>query len=129
MRIIGHGIDLVSVARIARMVADHSDRFLERCYTAAEREYNADSRRYHEHLAARFAAKEAVMKALGTGLSDGISWTEIEVINQPTGQPRLDLRGTALDIATRRGVDQWIISLSHTDELAMASVMAVATGE
>lgn len=126
MRIIGHGIDIVSVARIARLVADHHDNFLDRCFTPAERAYQQSSRRYHEHLAARFAAKEAVMKALGTGFSDGISWPEIEVISTSTGAPRLTLHGRAAQIAIERGIHHWHISLSHTDDTAIASVIATA---
>ncbi len=127
MRIICHGIDLVPVARIAKMVADHNDRFLERCFTPAERAYNADSRRYHEHLAARFAAKEAVMKALGTGLADGICWTDIEVVRGAAGQPGLQLSGKAAIVAATLGIHHWVFSLTHTDELAMASVIGVST--
>jgi holo-[acyl-carrier protein] synthase len=125
MRIVGHGIDMVAVPRIAAMVGNHADRFLDRCFTEAEQGYNADSRRRHEHLAARFAAKEAVMKALGTGLADGISWTEIEVTREATGEPGLVLRGRALEIAAARGIDRWFISMTHTDEHALASVIAV----
>lgn len=126
MRIIGHGVDIVSVARIARMVADHQDRFLERCFTPGERAYNAGSRRFHEHLAARFAAKEAAMKALGTGLADGITWHEFEVVREDSGQPVLRITGRAAEIAASRGIARWLVSLSHTDELAMASVLAMS---
>jgi phosphopantetheine--protein transferase-like protein len=90
MRILGHGIDLVEIARIQRMLADHGERFLERCFTPAEREYAEPARRREEHLAARFAAKEAVLKAMGTGLDDGLAWTEIEDL---TGAHRVDRRG------------------------------------
>lgn len=127
MRILGHGTDLVSTSRIAQMLADHSDRFLERCFTPGEREYQQTGRRYHEHLAARFAAKEAAMKALGTGLADGITWTEIEVVRLPSGAPMLNITGRAAAIAAQRGITQWNISLSHTDDLAIASV--IASGE
>lgn len=126
MRIIGHGIDLVSVARIRAMLDDHGDRFLERCFTAHERDHGQGSPRYAEHLAARFAAKEAAMKALATGLADGISWTDIEVRSQDNGEPRLELAGRAAEIALSRGIDQWWLSLSHTDDHAVASVIAAA---
>lgn len=126
MRIVGHGIDLVSVARIAAMLADHQDRFLERCFTPAERRHGEGSRRYHEHLAARFAAKEAAMKALGTGLADGISWTDFEVQSTDAGAPVLNVTGRAAAIAQSRGIAEWHISLSHTDQAAMASVIAVS---
>ena len=88
MHIVGHGIDLVEVSRIAELLERHGERFLERCFTAAERGYSdASVKRREEHLAARFAAKEAVLKALGTGWRDGIAWTDIEVVRRPSGQP------------------------------------------
>lgn len=125
MRIIAHGIDIVSIERIVALVTDHTERFLERCYTPDERSYQSGSRRYHEHLAARFAAKEAVMKALGTGLDDGIRWTDVEVVRSPRGEPGLRLTGRAAQIAANRGIRRWLISLSHTSDLAFASVLGL----
>lgn len=129
MRIIGHGIDAVSVQRIQGMMSDHVDRFLERCFTDAERDHGTSNgvpaRRYAEHIAARFAAKEAAMKALGTGLTSGIAWTDFSVMNDAAGKPALVVRGTAAEIASTRGIRQWIISLTHTDDLAFASVIAM----
>lgn len=125
MQIIGHGIDLVDIARIKRMIDDHADRFLERCFTETERAYNEQGRRYVEHIAARFAAKEAAMKALGTGLSSGVSWKDFSVANEPSGRPSLVVRGTAATIASTLGIRRWLISLSHTDTTAVASVIAV----
>ena len=129
MRIAGHGIDVVEVARIARMLEEHGERFLDRCFTAAERETGAGSRRRAEHLAARFAAKEAVLKALGTGLTRGITWTDIEVVPLPTGQPTVRLHAAAQAIASDRGITEWHLSLTHTEGHAMASVIAVATDD
>lgn len=127
MQLIAHGVDLVKVQRIAEMLRDHGDQFLKRCFTAAEAEYSISMpRRKAEHLAARFAAKEAVMKALGTGLTGGISWTDIEVSRDGSGRPGLRLSGVALQHAQRLGISSWLISLSHTDDHAMASVIAVA---
>ncbi len=128
MRIIGHGIDMVAVSRIAALVDEHGPQFLERCYTASERSYMAGGRRYHEHLAARFAAKEAAMKALGTGLASGVSWHDFEVVKADSGAPSLKVSGRAVELAMERGIDQWWISLTHTDEHATASVIAVDTG-
>ncbi len=120
-----HGIDLVTVARISELLNRHGERFLDRCFTAHERAYaDGQTKRRAEHLAARFAAKEAVLKALGTGLADGISWTEIEVTRDGRGAPGVKLTGRAAKIAKRLGIAEWAISLSHTDELAMASVIA-----
>ena len=126
MRIVGHGIDLVETARIAEVLGNHQERFLERVFTAAEQAYRADSRRRVEHLAARFAAKEAVMKALGTGLASGITWTEIEVQTEPTGAPVLRLHGRAAEVAAGLGITSWHLSLIHTDSHAIESVMACA---
>lgn len=128
MSLIGHGIDLVAIDRIGDMVNNHADRFLERCFTAGERGYMAGGRRYHEHLAARFAAKEAAMKALGTGLADGVTWQDFEVVRLPSGAPTLVVRGRAAELASVRGITQWVISLTHTDAHAMASVIAVGAG-
>lgn len=128
MRIVGHGIDIVEVARIAQMAAQHSDRFLERCFTPAERAYCEPNRRVNEHLAARFAAKEAVLKALGTGLDDGLAWTEIEITRDPRGRPGIRLSGRADTLAREMGVDSWLISLSHTEHYAAASVIALGYG-
>lgn len=124
MRIIGHGVDLVPVARIAQMLAEHGDQFLTRCFGPTERAYMAGSRRCHEHLAARFAAKEAAMKALGTGLAGGITWLDFEVVNADSGAPSLVVRGRAAELAKAAGIDEWIISLTHTDDAALASVLA-----
>lgn len=126
MNTLAHGVDLVAVARIAAMLREHEGAFLTRCFTAAERDYAvANQRRTAEHLAARFAAKEAVMKALGTGLSEGIAWTDIEVTRAPSGEPGLRLAGRAAEIARERGIAAWLISLSHTEDAAIASVIAL----
>lgn len=127
MALIGHGIDLVEVARIARMLDEHGDRFLARCFTPAEAEYAASSARRVEHLAARFAAKEAVLKALASGLTSGVSWTDIEVTRDESGQPGIALTGHAARIAERLGARRWHLSLSHTAAHAIAS--AIATDE
>jgi holo-[acyl-carrier protein] synthase len=127
MSITGHGIDLVEIARIRGMVEEHGQRFLDRCFTPGEQAYNADSRRRFEHLAARFAAKEATLKALGTGLTGGIAWTDIEVVSSANGAPGLALGGAAATAASVLGITSWVISLSHTDTHAIASVLAMAS--
>ena len=124
MRIAGHGIDLVEVARIARLVDEHGQRFLDRCFTAHEQQCAQDTKRRNEHLAARFAAKEAVFKALGTGWSGGVAWTDVEVVRLPSGQPSLKVTGRAAEIAAQLGIREWHISITHTDAHAMASVIA-----
>ncbi len=122
--ILGHGVDLVQVARIQASIDRHGERFLDRVFTGAEQAYAAGSKRRVEHLAARFAAKEAALKALGTGWRSGIAWTDVEVVSQPSGAPALRITGRAAEIAAKRGITAWHISLSHTDQQALASVIA-----
>ncbi len=128
MRIIGHGIDAVEIDRISAMIADHGDRFLERCFSPEEREHGMQGdrpgRRYAEHIAARFAAKEAGMKALGTGLADGIGWLEFVVRRRASGAPELVVTGKAAERAKELGIHRWHVSLTHTERVAMASVIA-----
>lgn len=126
MQIIGHGIDLVDLDRIAVMIDRHGERFLERVFTEGERAY-ADSggRRRVERYAARFAAKEAVFKAIGTGWRSGITWRDVDVRREPSGAPHIQLFGRCLEVAEEHGVERWLISLSHTDRAAIASVIAL----
>ena len=126
LQLLGHGIDLVSTARLGDLAQRHGDRFYERVFTAAERAYCEKSvKRRMEHLAGRFAAKEAVLKALGTGLTGGIAWTEVEVVRAPSGQPGVRLTGRAAQIAAERGVTTWWLSISHIESHAVASAIAV----
>ena len=121
----GHGVDLVEDARIARMVEDHGDRFLERIFTEGERTTAASADGWRiERLAARFAAKEAVLKALGTGWRGGIEWTDVEVVREPSGRPSVELHGEAAAVATRLGIGGWHLSLSHAGGFSIASVIA-----
>ena len=124
MRIIGHGVDIVEVARIASMLEAHGERFVTRCFTRAEAGYAESAHhRRAERYAARFACKEAVLKALGTGWRDGIAWRQIEVRREPSGRPSLVLTGRCAEIADDLGIVQWHVSLSHTDTNAIASVL------
>jgi holo-[acyl-carrier protein] synthase len=124
-RIRGHGIDLVENARIAAMLEAHGERFTERCFTVAERAY-ADQgvRQRVERYAVRFAAKEAVLKALATGWGDGISWTDVEVLRLPNGEPRVLLTGQAAKLAKDKGIEEWWVSMTHTEHYASASAIA-----
>ena len=125
MEIIGHGVDLVEIARIGVMLREHGQRFRERCFTAGEQAYAEQaSKRREERYAARFACKEAVLKALGTGWRDGIAWTDVEVVRDPSGQPRLRVGGRCADLAAARGIRSWQVSLTHAGAYAMASVIA-----
>jgi len=126
MRIVAHGIDLVDCSRIAEMVRHHGEHFLCRVFTASERAYGELGRRRAEKLAGRFAAKEAVLKLLGTGLRGKISWTDIEVVNDAMGRPVVHLSGEVGRIAGRLGVEQISVSITHTADLAIASASALA---
>lgn len=119
-----HGIDLTPVSRIREMLAKHGESFRARCFTPAEVEYCTKGGRTDEHFAARFAAKEAVLKALGTGWAGGIAWTDVEVLLSPGGQPSVALYGKAAEVARELGISQWALSLSHAGDTAVASVVA-----
>ena len=124
MPIVGHGIDIVETARIKQMVEEHGQRFLDRCFTPAEQAYCARStKRYFEHLAGRFAAKEAVMKVLGTGWRGGIAWTDIDVVKELSGQPKVALAGECARIAAEQGIARWHLSISHIETHATASAI------
>ena len=122
--IIGHGVDIVETARIKQLLGEHPERFLERCFTPGEQADSKSSRRHLEHLAARFAAKEAALKALGTGWSQGIGWTDIEVVRAESGKPSLKISGRAAEIAHQQGITAWHLSMSHIESTAIASVIA-----
>jgi holo-[acyl-carrier protein] synthase len=121
--ILGSGIDLVEIARIQRSVERYGARFLNRVFTPAEQEYCLRKRAAAESFAARFAAKEAAAKALGTGISRGVHWLEIEVVREPGGKPGVAFHGSAARIASGLGVERTALSLTHTAALAMASVL------
>lgn len=124
MRIIGHGVDLVDVGRIEQMLRDHGRRFIERVFTEREQRYAESARRRRgERYAARFACKEAVLKALGTGWRDGIGWRDIEVTHGLLGEPRLHLSGRCARVQSDLGIETWHVSLSHISQLALASVV------
>lgn len=124
--VVSHGLDACEVERIAMLLDRHGARFLERCFTRAEADYSMRAKNRHERLAARFAAKEAVFKALGTGWARGLSWTEAEVVRDPTGRPGVRLTGRAAEIAAESGLRSWSLSLTHTRGLAIASAIALA---
>jgi holo-[acyl-carrier protein] synthase len=125
MQIIAHGVDLVDIDRIEAMLAEHGQRFTERCFTEREQRYaDASHRQRAQRYAARFACKEAVLKALGTGWRDGIAWRDIEVTRQPSGTPRLVLAGRCAQLAREQQIAEWHVTLSHTRLGAMASVIA-----
>lgn len=121
--IVGSGIDLVEIPRIQQSMERFGKRFLDRVYTAAEQAYCLRKRNAAESLAARFAAKEAGAKALGTGISRGVNWLEIEVVREPSGRPTIQFHGRAAELAQHMGVAHIALSLTHTATLSMASVV------
>ena len=126
MNAIAHGIDLVECTRLQGVIDRHGDDFLNRVFTPDELAYCDGRKRRIEHLAARFAAKEAVMKVLGTGWTSGIRWTDIEVSNDPAGRPGIRLTGRCASIASQLGIDTVLISITHTAGHAMASAIGCA---
>ena len=126
MKIIAHGIDLVDFPRLGEVIQRHGVRFLNRVFTGRE-QADADSVRNRiEKLAGRFAAKEAVLKMIGTGWRGGIAWTDIEIINNSTGRPIVEISGEVKRIADEAGIEQITLSITHTANFAIASVVALA---
>jgi holo-[acyl-carrier protein] synthase len=121
--IIGTGIDIAEVLRIQRSIERFGGRFLQRIYTAGEIRYCDSKANRVERYAARFAAKEAAMKALGTGWSHGVRWRDCEVGRMPGGRPTIIFHGKAGEIAARMGVKNSALSLSHTADEAIAQVI------
>lgn len=121
--IVGSGIDLVEIARIQQSMDRFGRRFLDRIFTTAEQAYCLGKRKAAESFAARFAAKEAAAKALGTGISHGVGWREIEVVRAPSGKPGLRFHGRAALIAARLGARRAALSLTHSTALAAANVL------
>src|SRR3954471_14563573 len=122
MSIIGIGVDLVECDRIQHSLDRFGDRFLRRVFTDGEIEYSMSMKFPARHLAARFAAKEAVSKAFGTGIGKSMGWRDIDVRKKPSGEPYLVLTGGAHDLAKDRAVQNTLITLSHTDNHAMAMI-------
>ncbi len=122
---IAHGVDLVHLPRIARAWGEHRERFLQRIYTAAEQTYCLECKDPVPRLAGRFAAKEAVMKLLGTGWTGGVEFTDIETLPDPAGRPVVTLQGVSAKIAAALGIRQILISISHSGEYAIASAIGV----
>ena len=126
MPIVGHGIDIVETARIRALVDNHGEHFLNRVFTQAEQAYcSTNPKRYFEHLAGRFAAKEAVLKVLGTGWRGGIAWTDVEVAKETSGQPKIVLSGECERIARDQGITRWHLSISHIETHATASAIGM----
>jgi holo-[acyl-carrier protein] synthase len=121
--ILGTGIDLAEVGRIRDAIGRYGDRFIQRIYTAAEIAYVERKANRFERYAGRFAAKEAGMKAIGTGWKRGVRWVDFEVSNLPSGRPTLRLHGEAARLAGKMGVKSISLSITHTAEMGMAQVI------
>ncbi|MDB6153721.1 MAG: acpS [Chthoniobacteraceae bacterium] len=126
MKIVGIGIDIVETVRIAASIERHGGHFLDRVFTKDEQEYCDRMRIPFPNYAARFAAKEAVSKAFGTGIGDGISWLDIEVQRKASGEPFIVLHAGAADLAQRLGISTVMLTLSHSDHYAVANAIALA---
>ena len=124
-KIITHGIDLVDFDRIEQMLERHEERFCERVFTVRELADADKVKNRIEKLAGRFAAKEAVMKLIGTGWRDGVAWTDIEVINNELGQPIVNISGKVKELTTQKGIEQITLSITHTANFALASAVAL----
>lgn len=123
--VLGLGTDITEVGRIARSLERYGEQFLRRVYTAGEVAYcQARKKTAAQSFAARFAAKEAASKALGTGISRGVTWTELEVVRHPGQAPQMVLHGRAAKRAQQLGMTRWTLSLTHTATQAMAVVIA-----
>lgn len=125
MQVIAHGVDIVECARIERIWKKYAATFLDRIYTPAEQEYCVNCKTPGLRLAGRFAAKEAVLKALGTGWRGGIEFRDIETLPDPLGKPLVTLHRKTADLARTLGIDHVLVSISHAGEYAVASAIAV----
>jgi holo-[acyl-carrier protein] synthase len=121
--IVGTGVDIAEVPRIEQAIARFGDRFLQRIFTEGERRYCDSKANRVERYAARFAAKEAAMKALGTGWNHGVRWRDCEVVRMPGGRPTMKFHGKAGEFVARQGVTNISVSLTHTAEQAFAQVI------
>lgn len=121
--IVGMGIDIAEVERVKAAIERHGEAFLRRVYTPRERQYCEKFKNKYERYAGRFAAKEATMKALGTGWSRGGRWVDVEVVRQSGGRPTISLAGEAAKVASALGVERVALSITHTSAQAFAQVI------
>ncbi len=125
MSVVSHGIDLVECARIASILDRHRDRFLDRILTDVERARADQFKDPLPHIAGRFAAKEAVLKVLGTGWRGQISWKDIEIVNDAAGQPSVRLCGECARVADQKGIRTILLSITHTEHYGSASAIGL----
>jgi len=129
MKIVGIGTDVTECARIERMIRQHGAHFLDHVFSDREIAYSSSKKRSAEHFTGRWAAKEAVLKALGTGWIGGISWKDVEVVNEISGRPKIVLTGGAQKTANQFGITEIQISISHCSSHAIAMAVAVNANE
>jgi holo-[acyl-carrier protein] synthase len=123
--VVGHGLDVVDLADFARLLIEPARSFLDRHFTDAERADSGGGVNETEKLAGRFAVKEAVMKALGVGWGDGVAFTDVEVVTLESGAPTVLLRRKLIELQQKKKIGGWLVSVSHTGKIAIASVIAV----
>ena len=128
MNVIGLGTDIVEVLRIAQMIERHGEIFLGRVFTPGEIEYCSARKAATQHYAGRWAAKEAILKAMGTGWTRGIQWQDMEIRNDAAGRPRVVLSGGAQEVCNQLGVTEMMVSLSHCRSHASAFAIALGNG-
>ena len=126
MNILGIGTDIIEVPRIGKMIEQHGELFLRRVYTEREIRYCQGRKHAFEHFAGRWAAKEAILKAIGTGWARGICWTDMEIRRDAMSGPKVLVRGGARDAAIQRGIGDILISISHCRTYATATAIALA---
>jgi len=127
--LVGHGVDLVDIGMVERLLGDPADQFLLQNFTPREREDVGDGLERPARLAGRFAVKEAVLKALGLGFGAGTTFKNVEVVLAESGQPNVELHGKVAERARSLGVSRWLVSTSHEESMAIASAIALADQE
>lgn len=125
MNVFGIGTDITETSRIEEMISKHATLFLDRVYTPAEQEYCGIRKAASQHYAGRWAAKEAILKSIGTGWAKGIHWTDIEIINKMGGAPQVFLHGEARTVCDQKGIGEILISISHCKQYATAFATAL----
>lgn len=123
--IIAHGIDMVDIESTRHLLVDPTGQFLARCFTMQEQQSAGDGLNQPDRLSGRFAVKEAVMKALGTGFGEGVGFLDVEIVSLPSGAPTVVLHRKAKVRAEAMGIDRWLVSTSHEGNMAIASVIAL----
>ena len=127
--IIGIGTDITECLRIARMIERHGELFVNRVYTPEEIRYCQNRKQSTQHFTGRWAAKEAILKALGTGWTRGISWLDMEIRNEPGGRPVVTVRGGVKEVVEQLGITKLLVSISHCRSHATACAVAVGKSE